>query len=876
MSTNNTVQLNIATTNTAKATKDVKSLKEQIRDLKNEMAGLTKGTDEYDAAATQLGDLMHQQAEITEAAKLATNDYGQTLSNITSISAGVVGSISAMNGVLNLVGASSDEATEAIRKIQSLMAIVQGLNQIEAAEKAFNGLWTRIKLLTAAKKDDTQETIKNTTATNTNAVSTELDAKAKKKDAAASGVATAGNNVLSVSFKNLGRAIKSFMASNPFTLLILGVTSLIGLMGSLSEEVDEVDTKLSSLRVNRVEELNKEIEDLSGTVGNKVMRDEGKKLVDSLKSENWDKLIKEALEKNDKRYLSGVYKELGTRLKEAEAVVEQTQLKINKLIAEGKEDTEEYITTYDELLDKQLEMYKLKALEAEYLAASRAISFELRKQGRLALEKSELENITQEWVNEAKDSVENAYETVYKQTEAIRKNNQANDQKSKDDQAKRIKERQARELSDLKAQYALQELETNKLYKNQELTEQEYYERSIKELESYLEQLRQLKIKHNKENSVLGELDAESNPTYLTKEDLVEIGKNNAQAVELERKRVESIIELEKKLADAKNYNYPRASVDETRYNSERNRLTDEQGGRYMEQQDELFNAWWLKKFTLIEKYNQREVEEEREHNDQLNRLAMEHYAEEKDVLDRNLAGDEEYEKAKFDNEMKYLQEKLDAKLISQQDYNLAAEQLEREHQERMDELQNEHNSSVQELEANRIETLRDIAQQRYEIEKDYYDRRLELDQAYITAYQSLTSAIGGILSEAQQKYEEGSKQYEQIQEASIIMDTISGSLAAFMSGVKSGIPAPYNFILAGVLSAAALVEGQLALNNLHSKKLSAGASNAPSVSAYQVVAQETNAELSGQIQDQRVYVTETDIADTMARVNVIEAESTF
>ena len=100
-------------------------------------------------------------------------------------------------------------------------------------------------------------------------------------------------------------------------------------------------------------------------------------------------------------------------------------------------------------------------------------------------------------------------------------------------------------------------------------------------------------------------------------------------------------------------------------------------------------------------------------------------------------------------------------------------------------------------------------------------------------------------MAKVQEQYAEGSKQYERIQEASIIMDTVSGALSAFMSGVKSGIPAPGNFIYAGV-------------------------------SAYQTVAYETGADLQGEIRDQRVVVLEQDITDTVNRVNVIESESTF
>lgn len=874
MPQNNTVELNIATANTSKATKDIKSLKEQIRELKNEMAGMTQGTDEYNQAAAQLGDLMHTQEEITESAKLATADYGQTLSNITSISAGVVGSISAMNGVLNLVGASSDDATEAMKKIQSLMAIVQGLSQIDQAKKAFDGLVTRIKLATAAKKEDTQETIKNSIEEGKNTAATELDTKAKQKNAAASGVATAGNNVLSVSFRNLGRAIKSFMMSNPFTMLIVGATTLIGLFSSLGDEVDSVKNKVDKLKLDMQGPLIVDADDLAGEVGNEVGRQLGKQFVDKLKSENFDKLLKEAVEKNDRTLLWAADKEMGNleqHLYDTQKRVEKHQLELQNLRNQNLEDTKKYADEYKKLLNAQIENFEYKALKAEYDAASRLITFAL-KDG-LPLAQEELDKITEDWVKEAQNDVKNAYTRVYNQSETIRKNNQKKDNSNNDWKAK-LKERQAEELAILKTSYERKKLLTNGLYRDQELTTEEYYDRQLKELQDYLAKWTELRKKHNKENKI-NEKDLVDG---LTQADLLEIEKMNDQEVELERKKTEAIIELRKKLADSMNYRpeSSRSSVNEARYQNAQNAMTDETGARYLEQQEELYNAWWVKKYRLMQQYNQAEIEEERRHNDQLNQLAMEKYAEQERVLTENRDGDKAYEEQRFDNEMSYLMQRCEAKLITQEEYNLAVEEQEREHQERMREIDNEYNDGLLEIQTQRTETLRDISQQRYEIELEEFERRKELISSYISAYQSINSAISGILGQALQSAKEGTKKYEEIQEASIIMDTISGSLAAFMSGVKSGIPAPYNFILGGVLSLAALAEGKMALDNLHSKKLSSGASNAPSVSAYETVSYETGAELQGDIQDQRVYVTETDISDTLTRVNVMETESTF
>ena len=80
--------------------------------------------------------------------------------NVTQATTGLIASISAVNGVMNLLGVNSDEATKAMLKVQSLMAIVQAMSQLDTAEKNFQALWTKIKAVTSARKENTIETQK--------------------------------------------------------------------------------------------------------------------------------------------------------------------------------------------------------------------------------------------------------------------------------------------------------------------------------------------------------------------------------------------------------------------------------------------------------------------------------------------------------------------------------------------------------------------------------------------------------------------------------------------------------------------------------------------------------------------------------------------
>ena len=122
------------------AEKNVKTLKQQIRELREQMALLEKGTVEYDKASQKLANLNQKNIEIQEALKYSNKDLGATLSNLTTVATGVVGAISSINGVMSLMGADSEEAMEAMRKIQSFMAIIQGMSAIDTAIKALKGL----------------------------------------------------------------------------------------------------------------------------------------------------------------------------------------------------------------------------------------------------------------------------------------------------------------------------------------------------------------------------------------------------------------------------------------------------------------------------------------------------------------------------------------------------------------------------------------------------------------------------------------------------------------------------------------------------------------------------------------------------------------
>ena len=185
-------------------------------------------------------------------------------------------------------------------------------------------------------------------------------------------------------------------------------------------------------------------------------------------------------------------------------------------------------------------------------------------------------------------------------------------------------------------------------------------------------------------------------------------------------------------------------------------------------------------------------------------------------------------------------------------------------------------------LEQERLEAL-DRLQEEYskkDIERQMADadRKLAIQKAYIAAYQSISSQVSNILGEVMNSYDESSKEYLRLKYAQGVTDTLSGTLAAYMSGIESGLVPPANTILAGVLAAMTFATGVAQLANIKKGSLSNAAT--PSTvqigNEYDTLSYAQNAEILSNIQDSRVWVLESDISSTQQRVRVQETQSTF
>lgn len=1132
MASNAKVNIEVASVGVSKATKETKTLREQIKDLKNEMANLTQGTEEYNKAAQELGNLMHQQAEISGDAKRAMEDYGQTLTNISSISAGVVGSFSAMNGVMNLIGSSSEESLEAIKKMQSLMAIVQGLSSMDAAEKAFRGLWVRIKAVTSARKADTQAEIANTAATKANTT-------AMKAQSTTAVVLRAGLAKAALGFKALGAAIKSFMLSNPLTAVLLAVTAIISGVTTLISKFKDAKEQAREMAKEIAAVAHEDFTISIDTVSNEKSVDAttayAKKKISEFNNGNDSKIkisveaSKDQLERFNKT-TTGLVESYKKTAKDLETEIVGIQEKMTDLRVKGEENSKAYTDLAEELTKKQQQFYynagiaseiALKQLEANIQLADKANG--ARRRTRKAAEewletnKEDYEKYKNDAVNIEKQLTDNLENETKKRIEAEKKA-QADRDKQRDDYLKSVENKNREALAKLKNDFNIEQAERDLAYKTHIVTERNYYQTLLTDYEKFVEEFKKRRMSEegvatpemlspeakaeleqmeatvteiNRRKNVTVETDDKIHqqiiidqykdfikrytalkmeekgvsdaamldedtlaeireledkiikyqakvyakgskqeqdffkgyidaykkfigeytelataqqgvklPSMLDEKTLAEIQsmwdrlnaiettamkrsndreldyiEENIKAQEqfikdrtalaLKQEKVktfeslkpetkaeiyksyQTLVDLRKNLADRRiaiaQDEYDREAkltipepakmptekyegragqtVDINKFdkaeNDERLKLIED----YEAKADELRGAWWLKKFAKLRQYANIEIEEERERNDRLRQIALDRYEAQQTNLEtdynrKRAKAEQDYnadlellkqtqkeelkqradyvnqvaelemkltsgeiQQGQFESEMAELNAELETKLETEAGFIQQREDLERDHQQKLSEIRAEYNEEYFAVEQEKTEIFQQIAQERYEIEKEYLERQKEAYKNYYAAFTTITSSISGLLTDLQGYYEEGTKKYEELKEAQIIMDTITGSLAAFMSGVESGVPAPYNFILGGVLATIATAQGMIALEQLHDKSkggLSSSASNVSGTSPYQTFITETGADIQGGLTDTRVWVAETDISETINKVTVAENESTF
>lgn len=266
------------------------SLRQRIKELKAEMADYRMQfgdqTEEYKKMAVELGNLQDIQGDIQAQGSIFSNDEAKIAGVISGLN-GLAGGFTAVQGAMSLFVGENEELNKVMTKLQSLMAITMGLQQVQQTlnkDSAFslvtlNGLkewWNSLLAVGIGEEvEDAAATVADTTATTAHATATTADTEAQIANNAATAagtVATATNTVgqgantaaatagtianisLAGAFRMVGAAIKSIPV---FGWIAAAIGVLIGVISHFVSKAEEAE--------KAVEEQNKILEDSQKT-----------------------------------------------------------------------------------------------------------------------------------------------------------------------------------------------------------------------------------------------------------------------------------------------------------------------------------------------------------------------------------------------------------------------------------------------------------------------------------------------------------------------------------------------------------------------------------------------------------------------------------
>lgn len=192
--------------------------------------------DGFDGTVVKFGDSMREAMETIEPTKAK-------FESIQKISAGVASGFAAIQGAAALLGAENEELEKTFVKVQSAMAIAQGVAGLgdlyEGFAKwgvAFGDVASKAEEVTDAVETVSDVTEAAAAASNVAAAANTANAAATAADTTAKGAQVVATEGATVAQKGLNAAMKA----NPIGLVIVAVTALVGVFVWLKDEIIEL------------------------------------------------------------------------------------------------------------------------------------------------------------------------------------------------------------------------------------------------------------------------------------------------------------------------------------------------------------------------------------------------------------------------------------------------------------------------------------------------------------------------------------------------------------------------------------------------------------------------------------------------------------
>lgn len=882
--------------NTGKAEKNVKSLKTQIRELKEQMAQLEQGSEEYNKTAVKLADAIQKQTEITEAAKYANKDFGATLSTMTSVAQGVVGAISAVNGVMNLMGVEGEEAEKAMLKVQSLMAIIQGMGAMDTAIKGVKGLGLAFSGL--AKSIGTSTKALGIWGIAIAAISAAVialvdhfkklkeearDAYAESRkyetDSANAASEMIGQyNILRDSFVKAtesGKNMTKWVKDHKTALKALNMENMTmqqyndAFINKTDEFVEALTKryvaqwKIQALQdkyIQNLKDINAFEQNFDPNKWLSLDQDitlivNGEKVTKTYRE--WREAANRAKKENE-TLLGSITKLTEEELQAVEAL-KQFGVTAGDTGDTTKKTVKELIRLFTELRNKVIEL---------------DLSFD-----QIATTNDSILKNEEVFVNKFKAIIEKSGISDAIQKEFLGIINGGN--------------------APLPDDFTSYNLPIDVIFKQEDLdnlnTQLENERKKLGDIVNGT--LPATEEEYNSQKEIVTELEKQ----LTIRTDIYKAYKEYLRSYENEMRTIDKINEKEKDynnlVETTINYysdlraNNPFAdtnkTIAESQYQIDKlNKLL----GVYDEELDKLANE------PITQESAEREYE-----------LLQARKDAETEIFNlQTTLENAYYEQRKIDieNLLKEKEDAADAQLWQQEErnldwgqtdnYNTAVREVENTIamiEAQMSAVEDYYDTLMAQFDENSVEwinleiekntTLEELDRQHMEksvqLEQEKSKRRLTIAKTYISAYSAISSQISNILSAEMEAYSDNKEKYKKLKYAQGVITTAEGAISAFMSGIQSGLKPPANVILAGALAGMAIAAGRMQLDNIKNEKLGGDMPNTVNIgSEYDTLSYQTNVDTLSAIQDQRVYVLESDISSTQQRVQVIESAATF
>jgi len=120
------IDLNIKT---GEAEKNTQSLKSKLKELKQQLAGLEEGSDAFNKIAKEAGEVQDKIGDLNQRVKNLASDT-RKLDVVVGVAQGIAGGFAAATGAAALFGVESEDLNKTLLKVQSSLALLNGVQQI--------------------------------------------------------------------------------------------------------------------------------------------------------------------------------------------------------------------------------------------------------------------------------------------------------------------------------------------------------------------------------------------------------------------------------------------------------------------------------------------------------------------------------------------------------------------------------------------------------------------------------------------------------------------------------------------------------------------------------------------------------------------------